>query len=136
MANKTSKSAEGYFAKYKTSGKEAKNRLAKLERQLKLQPSNEAQITLAIKNIHHRRKTPVTPYWSHSMINTARLMKAFTGKFDKLAFHPDPKNSEAALKTRNANKFTTGEMLKLIPPLPKNYNAFSLGTRVRVIQWK
>jgi hypothetical protein len=136
MAIKTSKSAEGYFAKYKSSGKEASNRLKKLERQLKLQPGNAEQITKAIKNIHHRRKTPVAPYWSHSMIATARLVKSFTGKFDKLAFHPDPKNSEAALRTRKSGKFTVGEMLRLIPPLPKNYNAFSLGTRAKVTQWK
>lgn len=135
MAIKTSKSAEGYFAKYKTSNKEAQNRLKKLERQLKLQPGNTTQLTLAIKNIHHRRKTPVAPYWNHTMINTAKLMKEFSGKFDRLAFAIDPKKSDAALKTRNDNLFTDSEMLKLVPKLPKNYNMFSLGTRAKVVQW-
>lgn len=106
MANKTSKSAEGYFAKYKQSNKEASNRKLKLERQLRLQPGNAEQIELALKNIHHRRKTPVAPYWSHNMIAVAMLLKYFTGKFDKMVFSPDPLVSSTAAKARNPNLFT------------------------------
>jgi hypothetical protein len=135
MAIKTSKSAEGYFTKYKTSGKEAKNRLAKLERQLKLQPGNTEQINKAIANIHHRRKTSTTPYWSHSMINLASLVKSFSGKFDRLAFATDPKISDAAFRVRNANKFTKGEMKAILPVLPKNYNPFSIEARAKVTSW-
>lgn len=130
MAIKTSKSAEGYFAKYKTSGKEASNRLKKLERQLKLQPGNEKQILLAIKNIHHRRKTPVTPIWSASTRRTAQLIKEFTGKYDKQIYATDPKVSDAALKVRNNDKFAK----YLLPKESKN-SMFSMAQRARVVQW-
>ena len=100
MAIKTSKSAEGYFAKYKQSGKEASNRKLKLERQLKLQPGNATQIELAIKNIHHRRKTPVSPYWTPSMIRTASLFKKFRATpFSKETFSNDPLVSHNASRS-------------------------------------
>lgn len=122
MAIKVSKGREGAYAAYKTSGKEASNRKKKLECQLRLQPGNKAQIELAIKNIHHRRKTPVTPYWSHSMISLAKLLKRFTGKFDKLAFSPDPLVSATAVKARNSNAFLGRQ-------LGSKASMFSLGTR-------
>lgn len=134
-ANKTSKSNEGYFAKYKSTNKEASNRKLKLERQLKLQPGNEAQILLAIKNIHHRRKTPVTPVWTHQMIALASMMKSFTGKFDKQAFSPDDKVSAPALKVRVESKFVRsgkkGVLVSRLPANPKE-SMFSLGARARV----
>jgi len=119
MAIKTSKSAEGYFAKYKQTNKEASNRKAKLERQLKLQPNNTAQIDLAIKNIHHRRKTPVAPYWSASMIRLARVFKKFQSTpFNKDVFSTDPVAAHAAArstvlvphtKTNKQSMFSIGE---------------------------
>jgi hypothetical protein len=119
MANKTSKSNEGYFAKYKTSNKEAGNRLKKLERQLKLQPGNEKQIALAIKNIAHRRKTPVTPQWSATSRRIAQLTKEFTGKSNG----------------RKAGRFTEGEMAKIFTKPTHGYNPFSLGAVAKVVQW-
>lgn len=132
MAIKTSKSAEGYYAKYAQNKKEESNRKLKLQRQLRLQPGNSAQIELAIKNIHHRRKKPVAPYWSHSMISTAMLLKEFTGKFDKQVFSADPATNAAANKTRNINKFTRldkkGVVVSVLPPIPKG-SMFSLAAR-------
>lgn len=130
MANKTSKSNEGYFAKYKSSGKEASNRKRKLERQLKLQPGNEKQILAAIANIHHRRKTPNAPFWSHTSKNMAQLMKYFAGCFDKQVFATDPKVSDAALRSRNSNKF----QVNLLPAAVKG-SMFSLQQRARITQW-
>jgi len=122
MAIKVSKGREGAYATYRQSGTEASNRKKKLERQLRLQPGNKAQVELAIKNIYHRRKTPVTPYWSHSMIALAKLLKRYTGKFDKLVFSPDPVVSSAAAKVRNPNLF-------LKKPLSSKTSMFSLGMR-------
>jgi len=126
MAIKTSKSAEGYFTKYKTTNKQATNRKAKLERQLKKQPGNKEQLELAIKNIHYRRHTPKAAYWSHSMIATAKLFKLYSGKFDKDYFNADPLKSHDAGKARNSNiwdNYTT-------PSFPKNVSMFSIGARL------
>ena len=131
MANKTSKSNEGYFAKYKTSNKEASNRKRKLERQLKLQPSNEKQILAAIVNIHHRRHTPKAPFWSHTSKHIAQMMKHFTGKFDKLVFATDPKIADAAFRTRDPNKFPAHVL-----PVTTKGSMFGLQQRARITQWK
>ena len=96
--------AAGY-ARYKSSGSEATNRKRRLTKLALKQPNNE-QIPLAIKNIRHRRNTPVTPYWSHSMINIAKVVKAFTGKFDKNYFSTDLETHVAATKVRDSNKFS------------------------------
>lgn len=77
MANKTSKSNEGYFAKYKTQGLYAKHRKLKLERIAKAQPNN-MQVVAAMGNVgSYRRRTPTTPKWSHSSIAEVMLLKAF-----------------------------------------------------------
>lgn len=133
MAIKTSKSAESYYAKYKTGNLYAKNRKAKLERQLKLQPGNTKQLELALKNVsNYRRKTPTNPTWSHQMIATARMLKEFTGKFDKLAFAADDKISAPVLKLRNDNLFTrsgkNGVRVSTVVSTPKT-SMFSIGTR-------
>lgn len=133
MAIKTSKSAEGYFAKYKSGNLYAKNRKAKLERQLLLQPGNAKQIELALKNVtSYRRKTPTSPVWSHQMIATASMLKEFTGKFDKLAFAADDKTSAPALKLRNDNLFTrsgkNGTRVSTVVATPKG-SMFSIKAR-------
>lgn len=105
MANKTSKGQEGYYASYKSSGKHAKNRKAKLERLLKQQPNNE-QLQNALKDIHYRRKTPNTSMWSHSQIRKAKLFKEFCGNFDYNIFSSNQKVAiEAMIKlgTKNEN---------------------------------
>lgn len=105
MAIKTSKSAEAYFARYKQNGLYAANRKRKLERTLRAQPNN-AQIPLAIKGINsYRRRTPKEAYWSHQMINTAKLYKAFVGVFDRGIFSQKLEDQEAARRVRNDNIF-------------------------------
>lgn len=105
MAIKTSKSAEAYFARYKQSGLYAANRKRRLERALKKQPNN-AQIPLAIKSLtSYRRKDPKEPYWSHQMIETAKLYKLFLGAFDKGIFSQKLEDQESARHIRNNNLF-------------------------------
>lgn len=81
MAGKTSKSQEGYYAKYKSAKTWEKNRTARLERVLKEQPNNE-QVKNALKGMVYRRKTPTTRMWSASWIRIAKLFKEFEGRFD------------------------------------------------------
>lgn len=105
MAIKTSKSAEAYFARYKQSGLYAANRKRRLERALKKQPNN-AQIPLAIKGVaSYRRKDPKESYWSHQMIEIAKLYKLFLGAFDKGIFSQKPDDQESARHVRNNNLF-------------------------------
>lgn len=67
-------------------GNFAQNRKLRLERTLKDQPNNK-QVQLALtENPNWVRKAPNTPYWSHSMIKEAKLIKEFTGKMDIAIF--------------------------------------------------
>ena len=111
------------YAKYASSGTQAANRKRKLERLLKEQPNNP-QIAVALKNIQYRRGTPKDPQWLHSQIAIAKIMKYFTGKFDKAAFHPDLKISHGALQARNPQNF-----LNLKDNDTSNLSYFSLGRR-------
>ena len=104
MAIKTSKTAEGRFASYQTSKTQATNRLRKLIALAVKQPNNK-QITAAMENIGYRRCTPKTEVWSHQMIQTAMVMKYFTGKFDKNIFAADPKLAHSGAMARDPNKF-------------------------------
>lgn len=106
MAQKTGKSAEAYFARYQQSGKYASNRKLKLERTLRKQPNN-LQIALALKNVtSYRRKDPKEAYWSHQMIEMAKLYKVFVGVFDKGIFSQKTEDQEAARRVRNNNLFS------------------------------
>lgn len=97
MANKArSKSAEAYYSMYKTSKREETNRRKRLERELKRNPNNAKQIELAIKNIRHRRSTPVTPFWNSTRRETARLFKLFTGKVPVELFSSSDRTSAVA----------------------------------------
>ncbi len=128
MANKTSKGQEGYYASYKSSGKHAKNRKAKLERLLKKQPNNE-QIKQALKDIHYRRGTPKTSMWSHSAIRKAKIFKEFCGHFDINILNSNPKVAAEALSklpTRNAN-FSLPEAMRNSPAAKM---PFSIGARI------
>ena len=82
MAIKRGKSAENHFASYKVSKRWESNRRKKLEKQLKLQPNNE-QVKKAMSNIYYRRKTPVVREWSATTIRMAKIIKLFTGRFDR-----------------------------------------------------
>jgi hypothetical protein len=126
MAIKTSKSAEAYFARYKQSGVYATNRKRKLERALKRQPNN-AQIPLAIKGVaSYRRKDPKEPYWSHQMIETAKVYKRFLGVFDKGIFSQKLEDQDAARYVRNNNLFK--EVKKPVQN-KKRISEFSLAAR-------
>jgi hypothetical protein len=125
MASKTSKGAEAYFARYKTSKTWETNRKRKLERALKEQPNNE-NIKLALKNIHYRRKTPTSPYWSASMIKTAKMYKQWVGFFDKMIFHPDPKVHQLAL-----SKPSIRQPQKVAAAGPKQPGMFSIEARLQ-----
>lgn len=123
MAQKTSKSNEAYFARYKQGNLYAAHRKAKLERLAKLQPNNK-QIPIALKSLaNYRRKSPNTPHWSHTMITTAKLYKLFTGKFNKDVFSQKPEDSDAARKIRNDELFP-----KIVKPRSK-YSDYSLAVR-------
>jgi hypothetical protein len=99
MANKTSKSNEGYFAKYKTQGLYAKHRKLKLERTVKAQPNN-AQVVAAMNDIgSYRRKTPTTPKWTHTSIAEVMMLKAFK-KANKPIPVTDRKISEFSIRAR------------------------------------
>jgi len=82
VAIKRGKSAENQSATYKTQKRWESNRRKKLERQLKLQPNNE-QVKKAMSNIYYRRKTPKVREWSASTIRMAKIVKLFTGRFDR-----------------------------------------------------
>ena len=126
MAQKTSKSNEAYFARYKQGNLYAAHRKAKLEKLIKLQPNNK-QLPLALKNVaNYRRKSPNTPAWSHQQIATAKLFKYFVGKFDKLMFSQKDEDASAARKTRNENLFP----METKPVATKRrISDFSLATR-------
>jgi hypothetical protein len=97
------------YARYKTANKESSNRIARLTKLAKDNPNNE-QIALAIKNVAHRRHTPKTRVWAHSMRRVAQIVKQFTGKFDKGLFSNDPKIHMAATRTRNERAFAVFKM--------------------------
>lgn len=98
MANKSSsKSAEAYYARYKTEKRWETNRLKRLERALKRDPNNATQIELAMKGMVYRRKTPTTRVWSSSKRNMAVLFKRFTGNAAPALFSSNEKVSGPAL---------------------------------------
>lgn len=122
MANKSSKSREGYAAAYKTGKRWEANRKRRLLRTLKNQPNNK-QVELALQGMVYRRKTPTSPTWTSGWIRIAKLFKEFTGRFDPAIMSANPEVSRAALarpgpKTANF----------VAPKFEKN--AFSLGARL------
>lgn len=62
------------------------NRKRRLERTLKEQPNNEQAKLALTEHPSWLRKKPTTPYWSHSMIREAKIIKEFTGKMDLTIF--------------------------------------------------
>lgn len=122
MANKSqSKSQQTYSAAYKSSSRWASNRKRKLERQLKLQPGNEAQIKTAIGNISYRRCTPKTPQWSSGNRRVAQLFKYFGGYAHPDLFSSNDKTRSAALQYSKPNRDYHN--------LPQGKVSFSLAAR-------
>lgn len=114
------------YARYKNSNAESNNRVRKLTKLVQKHPNN-LQLALAIKNIAHRRKVPKAPQWSKSAIRLAKIVKEFTGKFDRGIFNPNPDVFNAANKSRDENKF---KQLKITPV---KGSMFSIGER---LGWK
>jgi hypothetical protein len=127
MAGKSSKSQEGYYAKYKANKTWETNRKRKLERTLKAQPNNE-QIKAALKGMVYRRKTPGDNTWTATQKRVAQLMREWNGLFDRAMFHPDPKVSQAALQRKPDIPVT-----KALHPIPESYGTsfFALGARLQ-----
>lgn len=128
MAIKTSKGKEAYFASYKSSGKFAKNRKAKLSRLLNKDPDN-VQLQDALANVPaYRRKKPVTPTWSASAIRTAKLFKEFTGYFDPNTLSSNMKTAIQASKSARSRVDSVGFNKKALPKL-EQASMFSLAAR-------
>jgi len=124
MANKPSKTKGGV-------DNAAVNRIIRLERTLKTQPNNK-DVIMALKNTRAHRKTPFKPFWSHSMIYTAKLFKAFNGWVNIDMFKERIKGSVAVPLTKGVRVST-----KMVPESKGMYHlglraTDSIGVRV----WK
>jgi hypothetical protein len=128
MANKGGGASKTSQANnYKTQKLWEKNRTRRLKKLLISQPNNE-QVLKALGNIHYRRKTPTTPFWSKSMIQQARLFMMFCGRVDMNMFSKNEKLSGPALFTKGSR--TVGYV---VPPANEK-TMFSLGERARWVQ--
>lgn len=102
------------------STKSQENRKRKLLKQIKLQPNN-ANLPLALGNIHYRRKKPNKPMWSHGNIRLAKLWKLFNGRVDPDMFSSNPKVSAQAIAKPSTKQFNH--------LMPQGKVDFSLGAR-------
>jgi hypothetical protein len=127
MANKSGGASKVSQANnYKTQKLWERNRTRRLKRLLITQPNNE-QVLKALGNIHYRRKTPTTPFWSKTRINQARLFKMFCGFVDMNMFSNNEKVSNPALLTK-------GPYSEFKAPPANEKTMFSLGERARWVQ--
>ena len=127
MAGKSSKSQEGYYAKYKSSKTWETNRKARLERTLKAQPNNE-QVKQALNGMVYRRKTPGPLGWSSQEKTWAQLYRSIAGLFHKDIFSKDPKLSQAALQ-RKSEAPLPKEIKERVPSYGPSF--FALGARLQ-----
>lgn len=103
MAGKTSASQTAYYSRYKSNRTWEKNRIARLQRTLKNQPDN-LQVQEALKKGPvYRRATPTTSQWSSSWVRAAKIVKQFTGVFDRNYMSA---NQDAAFAARQKTKNT------------------------------
>lgn len=123
MAGKTSSSQTAYYARYKTNRTWEKNRIAKLQRTLKAQPNNEQVKEALKKGPVYRRGTPANAQWSSSWIRAAKVVKLFTGVFDRNYMSA---NQDAAFTARQKTKNTEK------PVHVNQAEMFSLLTRVNI----
>ena len=127
MAGKSSKSQEGYYAKYKSAKTWEANRKARLERTLKEQPNNE-QVKQALKGMVYRRKTPGPLGWSHQDKTAAQLYRKICGFFDRAILSKDPKVSQPAIQ----RKSETQQSVTKQDPIPSyGPSFFALGARLQ-----
>lgn len=127
MANKSSKTQENRYAQYKANKTWEKNRVAKLNRTIKLQPNNE-QAKAALKGMVYRRKTPGANTWSASDKKFAQLYRSFTGYFDRNILSSDSKVSQVALQ-RKSTKTVPKVPEKPTPPWGNSF--FALANRLQ-----
>lgn len=128
MATKnTSKTAQS--ARYKTNKTWETNRIARLERTIKNQPTNE-QAKAALKGMVYRRKTPTTRMWSASWIKVAKLFKEFGGRFDTAIMGSNVDAARAALQRQSP--YAALPFTKPTANLEKSF--FSIGTRANLSQ--
>lgn len=126
MANKArSKSAEAQASIYKTSKREETNRRLRLERELKRNPNNSAQILAAIVNIGHRRSKPKSPFWNATRRAMAILFKEAKGKVHLDIFSNNEKAASSALLL--AGPYSSCRTY----PTMSEKDMFSLKTRAR-----
>ncbi len=120
---------------YKSSNRMQANRKKKLLRQQKLQPNND-NIRKALLDIRYRRATPKVPFWSASMIATAKLFKEFGGSVDINIFSTDEKKRAEALRT--PSKYSQLPVSKKKKQFDTN-SMFSIATRLangrKGVQW-
>lgn len=124
MANKSGGASKtGQAASYKAMKRWERNRRHRLEKILAKDPDNK-EVQLAIGNIHYRRKTPVTPFWSSTRRQLAGLYKRFTGKVNMEIFSNNEKVAGPAL-------MVAGPYSKMRYPNVAEKTMFSLGVRAR-----
>lgn len=105
MGNKSqSGSKQAQSGSYKASKRWESNRKRKLLRALKRSPGNAEQITAALQNIHYRRKTPVTPFWSATRRAMAQMFKQMQGRVNMDMFSNNDKVSGPAIMMRGKYK--------------------------------
>lgn len=121
MANKTSKSREGYYSAYKASSRWKTNRERKLLKLLKEQPNNK-DIPEALANIKYRRRKPTSRMWSKTTKRLAQMFKEITGSCPHAVFSSNPKIAEPALAALRRNFDPKS--------LPQGKVSFKLGDRV------
>lgn len=128
MAKAQSASKKAQSAAYKL--RYTKNRERKLQRALKRNPNNE-QITVALKNIHYRRKDPKSQQWSKQRIQVAKLFKEFCGRMSYEVFNANPQVAQGA-------RSKLGHGVAKVPSLGKV--SFALGARAHnsdgTLVWK
>lgn len=98
------------------------NRKRRLLRTIKQQPNN-LQAQEALKNPRgHTRKKPQTPYWSHTMIQEAKLFKEFTNNMDKNIF-----SSNESVRANTRLHLTRKDWSQVL--VPKGRPDFSIAAR-------
>lgn len=122
MANKSGGASKvGQANNYKSQKLWERNRIRKLKKLMALHPNNE-QLAKALNNVHYRRKTPTTPFWTSTRRRQAQLFKQFCGRVDMDMFSNNEKISGPAL-------FSPGPYSKLrFPPVSEKI-MFQIGAR-------
>jgi hypothetical protein len=127
MANKSGGNSKvSQASNYKTARVWERNRVKRLKRMLKDHPNNE-QLAKAINGVAYRRRTPTSPFWTHTMIRQAVLFKRFCGRVDMDMFSNNEKTQAAAL-------LSSGPYSKCRPPNTNEKIMFSFGARARWVQ--